>query len=376
MKNNIRICHVTSVHQRTDPRIGKFCTSLTEAGYEVVLLCVDQLADEQIGNLQIKSVKYKPKNKLHRILFSAKHLVDEALKIDADIYHVHDPELLPMITKLIKQGKKVIYDSHEDFPQQIKEKSFIPIGFKNFASLLAKYYLRKCLKKVDAVISVTPHIVEKLQKLNKNAYLITNYPKLPEKINEFDIDNFCHRKNQICYAGTVYKFSNQEFIIKALENVQQNITYKIVGFIDEKLKSSLAVLKGWEKVNYHNRVPKKELELIYSESTIGVIIYDYCNEVGGKIGTLGSNKIFEYMLEGLPIICTDFEVWKGFVNRYNCGICVAPHNEKAIQNAIEFLIENKEEAYQMGQNGKRAVLEEFNWNTQQQVYLELVKKIL
>ena len=101
---------------------------------------------------------------------------------------------------------------------------------------------------------------------------------------------------------------------------------------------------------------------------------DYKLNLGYRRGTYAVNKIFEYMEAGLPIICTDYDLWKEIVDKYDCGICVEPNNAKQIEEAIQFLISNKEKAYQMGQNGRKAVLLEYNWNTQEKEYLRIFRK--
>ena len=83
------------------------------------------------------------------------------------------------------------------------------------------------------------------------------------------------------------------------------------------------------------------------------------------------------MLEGLPVICTDFELWKKLIiDKYKCGICVNPKSEKEISEAIIYLAENKEEAYEMGQRGRDAVLSEFNWESQAQKYINIFNELL
>jgi len=80
------------------------------------------------------------------------------------------------------------------------------------------------------------------------------------------------------------------------------------------------------------------------------------------------------MEAGLPIICTDFDLWKEIIDKYNCGIYVQPNDIEGIKNAICYLINNKKEAYEMGQNGRKAVLLEYNWETQEKEYLKIFKK--
>ena len=119
----IKVCHMTTVHDRYDSRIlKKECVSLANAGYDVTLLVADNLPDENFKNVKISSIDFSPKNRLDRILNSKKQMLKKALLINADVYHFHDPELIPVGLSLKKKNKKVIYDSHEDYPNDIKEK--------------------------------------------------------------------------------------------------------------------------------------------------------------------------------------------------------------------------------------------------------------
>ena len=72
-------------------------------------------------------------------------------------------------------------------------------------------------------------------------------------------------------------------------------------------------------------------------------------------------KIFEYMALGLPVITSDFPLYKKIIREAECGFCVNPENSTEIANAIEYLIIHPEEARQMGQNGKRAVEKNYDW---------------
>jgi glycosyltransferase involved in cell wall biosynthesis len=90
---------------------------------------------------------------------------------------------------------------------------------------------------------------------------------------------------------------------------------------------------------------------------------------------MSNNKLFEYLLFGLPVICTDFFYWKEIVENNNCGICVNPNDVHAITNAIKYLIENPNIAYEMGQNGRKVVLEKYNWTVEESKLLNIYKKI-
>lgn len=372
----INICHLTSVHKRYDTRIfQKQCIALAKENIKVVLLCVDEFENEIINKVQIKSISIKHRNAIGRILKAQSKLYCAALEIDAVIYHIHDPELIPLGLKLKRKGKKVIYDSHEDLPRQILEKQWIPKLFRKALSIISEIYLKKTLPNFDAVLTVSPHIADNIRKITNNVSVVTNYPILENDYIDFSYDEYCMRRNQVVYSGTVYTYSQQEFILKALEKVD-NVNYCMVGVIEEHYKNKLSNYSGWLKTTFIDKVPKIDLLNIYNESTIGIVIFDYTPNVGFKQGTLGNNKIFEYMLAGLPIICTDFVVWREIVDKYNCGIYVNAHSIKEISNALNYLFENKQIAYEMGQNGRKAVIQEYNWGSQEKKLVEVYNRIV
>lgn len=368
MKN--KICQLTSVHARYDTRIfQKISTSLADLNKDVFLIVADGKGNEVKNKINIFDIGLE-QGRIKRILFTSKRILKKAIELDCEIYHFHDPELFSIAIKLKKLGKKVIFDSHEYLPGQIMDKEYLPKVFRKFISFLIRKYYNVNIKKLDAVFTVTPHIIKQLNKNSDNVFLLTNYPIISNEYNNFSKEEYFLRENAIFYAGTIYPTSQQDIIIKAIENIDK-IKYSLVGNIDDKHKQKLSELPAWEKVNLISFVPKTELDKIANNVTIGMAIFDYIPNLGYKIGSLGVNKIFEYMFYGLPIICTDFELWKDIINKYNCGICVNPNNVSEISEAIKYLISNKEEAYKMGQNGRAAVIKEFNWSAQEKKLFEI-----
>lgn len=373
MENKIKVCHVISGYYRNDPRIfQRQCKSLVNGGFEVCILTNDGQPNKVIEGIKVYATDKYWKNRIKVLLFANSQFLKKAIEVNADIYQLHSPELLSLGLKLKKLGKIVIYDSHEDLPSHIHEKEWIPVIFRKPISIFINFYINRVLKNYNEIISPHHHVVEKLELINANTTLITNFAKVGSSIN-FDLSHYLNRQNSICYSGTVYLSSNQEFILEAISNIN-NLKYQIVGFIDENYKEQLSERKGFEKLQFLGRIPFEELDDFYSKSLIGMVIMDYRLNLGYRRGTYAVNKIFEYMQAGLPIICTDYDLWKEIVDKYDCGICVEPHNAKQIEEAIQFLISNKEKAYQMGQNGRKAVLQEYNWSTQEKEYLRIFKK--
>jgi glycosyltransferase involved in cell wall biosynthesis len=88
------------------------------------------------------------------------------------------------------------------------------------------------------------------------------------------------------------------------------------------------------------------------------------------------NKLFEYMAAGLPVIASDFPLWRQIVTEADCGICVDPTDSDQIANAITELMSNPARRLEMGRNGIRAVLSLYNWSTEEQKLIGLYASTL
>ena len=86
-------------------------------------------------------------------------------------------------------------------------------------------------------------------------------------------------------------------------------------------------------------------------------------------------KLFEYMAVGIPVIASDFPLWRTIVDGANCGILVDPMKPEQIAKAIDWLLDNPREARKMGERGRRAVLERYNWSLEEKKLIELYDKL-
>ena len=370
-ENQPLVCHVTTVHQRHDVRIfHKECRSLANNGYNVVLLVNDTLANEALDGVNIFSTHFKPKNRLDRMITSTRLIKAQIKQVNAQLYHFHDPELLPIAAWTKRQGKTVIFDFHEDVSQQILYKHWIPKALRQLIASLYRAYEDNLIGKFDGVISVTPKIVERLKAKNNNAVMVTNYPIL--KVNR--VDASIPKENVVCFAGGVVPQWNHHTILEAIEPLT-DVRYELAGKSEAGYLEELIRHPAWSKVTYLGKIPHEAVNHLYAKSKIGLALLSFETQVGGE-GTLGNTKVFEFMEAGLPIICSNNTIWTDMVNKYHCGILVDPSDVTALREAIRTYLDHPQEARQAGLNGRQAVEAEYNWATQEAYLLSLYASLI
>lgn len=366
-----KVCYLTSKRVDDIRVFYKESISLVKYGYDVCI--VAQNTENTIkSGIEIRSVSTKRNDFFYRNFLLPRLLYKEALKINADIYHFHDPGLLPYIKKLKKNKKKIIVDFFEDHPTLLFEKKNIPqFIIKSLSVLYSLYEKRKC-RYADGIICCYHWTYDRLKTACNNIQLVFNFPIIKNTLQP-------HLFNQgkscvLCYTGLISHIWNIENLIKTLPKT--NTTLNLAGNVSENYFKSISSLEGWAKVRFMGMLPKKELkQLVFDHSDIGIALLGYIPLCKGKVGNMSNNKMFEYMMEGLPIICTDFTLWKEIVEQNNCGICVNPYNIEEIAHAINYLATHKDVAEEMGKNGQKIIMDEYNWSTQEIKLLEVYKSL-
>ena len=359
-----KICHLSTVHKRYDTRIFiKECISLVEEGYEVHLIVADDLGEENKDGVIIHNIG-RPKGKIGRMLFFSRKLFKKAIAINADIYHFHDPELIFVGGKLIKKGKKVVYDVHEDVPRQIFTKPYLPKFLMLVVSSLVEKLENRMARKFSFIITATPHIKNRFLKVNKRTEVVHNYPRLSEY--EEIATPWEKKEETVCYIGGIYEVRGIYENIEALAQLHRKMILAGI-FQPKEFQKKCESSKGWQYVDFVGFVNRKEMASILARSKAGLVTL---HATVNYIDSLPV-KMFEYMASGIPVIASNFELWKTIVEGSQCGICVDPKNISEIANAIKSILDNDELSKQMGKNGKQAVLKKYNWDLEKKTLFEV-----
>jgi glycosyltransferase involved in cell wall biosynthesis len=386
----IKICHLTSVHRVYDIRIFyKECQSLAKAGYEVVLIARHDKSET------IEEVDVVPcpvfKNRLARVLLAPVRMFFLALKQEAKIYHFHDPELIVtgLLLRLFTRAK-VIYDIHEDYKTSIRQKHYLPRWLAAAAANFFGFFETTATKFFKLVLAEKYY-----EKRFPNGTYVLNYPVLEtERWKESTFGKDAVRSqagfdrplpggsvpgnSHLLYTGTMSE-DRGALLHAEMLNYLKDVDIYMVGFCRKSLAQQLRQIAGKEQARLHLEgeeefVHPARIQYYYQKGKwlAGLAVFPPTAHYIYKELT----KFFEYMFAGIPVICSDFPVWRELVEITNAGLLVDPFDRKAITNAVEYLKTHPGEAIKMGENGTRAVLERYNWDLEEKKLLGLYKQIL
>ncbi len=372
----MKVCILTSVHDCRDPRIFyKEAMSLARAGYNVSLLASNCETHERNG-IKIIGVGYW-RSRWIRIVKIVPLILWKSIQIKADIYHIHDPELLIIVPILKLLGARVIYDVHEDFARDIRYKTYILSGLRYPLSIILRTIERVLSKLCYKVIAeryykeIYPDAIEVLNYsvLNRISSGRSNYDRL-------DLDNsYCW----YLYTGNITEDRGALTSLRLLQlNSRSGVAY--IG------KCHSDVARKIRRYAEENNINENRIKIIGEDQYLdseeitwhgmtgrwvaGIALFPALDYLKRKELT----KFYEYMELGLPILANNFPVWRKLIEGNRAGYVVNLDDSDEIRRIMKVLEADYEE------KGRRTdltelVREKFCWSKQERNLLSLYNGI-
>lgn len=367
------ICHISTVHLALDTRIFyRYCQTLKDS-FEVSLIACHP-KKETIRGVEI--IPYKRyKNRIFRTLFSWLLVLPKCLKQKADLYHLHDPELIPLAIILKTMGKKVVYDIHENIAQDIFDKDWIK--FKSFWYALYNLIERPVLKRSPIILAEKSYL-DRYSSLARDVTVIYNYCDI-EFFEPLYKPYQLRDPHKLFYSGILLLNRGILEIAEALylANLEgKRYEFHCVAELYTQVSEALTALPYWneikDQITFYGRLSLEKSYEVAKQCGIGLCIIHPMNNSIKSYPT----KLFEYMAVGLPSISSNFPLYKSVLEHNNCGITVNPNNAKELSKAIINLTANSSLLETFSKNGKKAVALRYNWKTEAVKLMNTYQRIL
>jgi glycosyltransferase involved in cell wall biosynthesis len=352
----LKIRHLTTVHDVDDSRIlRRECKSLAEAGYDVALVAGRAPRDDLVG-VRIVGVG-AARNRLDRALRAAWRVYRAARRERADIYQFHDPELLWVGLALKLHGHRVVYDVHEDVPKQILNKFWLPRWVRRPVAVAVRLVEHLASSVFDAVVVANPATATRFPA--GKTVVVQNFPELTLARGGESELGFEERPFAFAYTGGLSEAQGVREVVATAAALGPDMPAVLAGsFDDDSLEAQLRATPAWRSVCYLGRLPQPQVMAAIRSARSGVAL----NRKVSNYFDAYSTKMFEYMACGIPVICSDFPHWVQVVDDADCGIAVDPADPAAVAAAIHKVTADPDEARRLGGNGRRAVVERYNWD--------------
>lgn len=371
----LRAVHLTTVHPRTDTRI-RLKEVATLAGVwpgEVALFVQDGKGDETDARdgFIIHDTGAPQRTRLRRMTVGAWRMYRAVRRARPRVAHFHDPELLPWAVLLRLSGIRIVYDVHEDVPLQILGKFWIPKPLRRpvaGAVWLAEAIAARAFSRIAAA---SPAIACRFPP--RKTVLVQNFPILTE-LHAASPVPFAQRPPHLAYIGGVTAERGAEEMTDSLPLIPErlNARLQLAGiFTPPALEARLRGRPGWHRIDVLGWQSRPQVADLLGRVRVGVVTFlARPNHIAAQ-----PNKLFEYMSAGLPVIASDFPLWRRIVGDAGCGLLVDPADPDAIAAAAARLLDDPAEAEAMGRRGREAVERRYNWNNEAARLIEMYKEL-
>ncbi|MDZ7338790.1 MAG: glycosyltransferase family 4 protein [candidate division KSB1 bacterium] len=375
----LTVCHFTTVHRPFDVRVfHREACGLARAGYRVILLAHADFAERTEQGVVVRGVP-RPRNRLQRLMHVAR-FVRLAIAQHADVYHFHDPELLPggVLIKWLYR-RPVIYDCHENFPETAFERVWYPAFLRPFLAKAIGILEPLMARRLDAVVCVVPDQEERFRSKGCRTVLVRNFPRLEPFDKAFQAA--LPKENRIIYLGGLTAVKGTRMLVdimRELRRLHPEVRLVALGSFNEaKVKAD--VLRYVEQeglseaIRFIDQRPHEEVPNELVRSRVALVPWQRNEQT---LRMFFPNKVFEYMACGLPIVASDLPSLRALLENGRCGLLVAPDDPRAHAEAIAYLLDHPHVARRMGLRGRKLVHSRYRWENEEKHLLDLYRDLL
>ena len=372
------IAHITSVHPRADTRIrireaGALASGL---GRAVALFVQDGKGDsvEAGGMIRIIDTGPPPAGRPARMTLGVLRLWRAVRRSRPLVVHFHDPELIPLGLVLKCFGYRVVYDVHEDLPRQVLTKYWLPAVARRPVSRAMSACEWLAARIFDAIVPAEPKIAGRFP--SHKTTLVQNFPIPDELVTTASIP-YRERPPHFAYIGGISVIRGVNEMIRATSLTSgkdgQEARLCLAGaFQPPGLPDEVRAAPGWGRVDFHGWADRRQVAGFLGSVRAGLAVL----HPTPKYQDAWPTKMFEYMSVGLPVIVSDFPLWRGIVEDAGCGLLADPLDPRAIAGAMQWILDHPDEAEAMGRRGRAAVEKHYNWETEAEKLVALYNKLL
>ena len=365
-----RVAHVTTVHHSFDPRIFyKQLASLRDAGFDAHLIAPHERS-ESVNGIPIHALPI-PSSRGARLALQPK-VFRMAGALDAALYQVHDPELLPLGFLLKRAtGARVVYDMHENYRSK---GALLGRGLRALERWAFRWVDHVLLAEESYRSIVEDHAVP-------HTY-IANYFRPIGDEDPVDAVEISETPTRLLYTGTLSDSRGLRTMVELAAEIQRTgrlETVELVGVChheDQRARAEERIRAERlddviERVGWDTYVPPSAMPPHYRRADVGLAL---CEPHPNHMGSL-LTKFYEYLHYGLPIICSDFPRWRRFVEQHECGAVVPPGEPGAVLDVLDAWQAHPERYRECAENA-RAAAPQYRWETMGERLVNLYRRLL
>jgi glycosyltransferase involved in cell wall biosynthesis len=360
--------HVAPGHVGLDTRVfHKEARTLVDAGWDVAVVSRHDRHEVCDGVTLIPVPR--PRNRLDRFLVLPFRLLWLCLRRPADVYHVHDFEALPVAVVLGLLGRRVVLDSHEDYPRAALDRPWIPRPLRWLAASLVRTAERLATIPLDAVISAEDVAAERFPA--QKTSVVRNHVLA----SEFPLDAGDAPRRGLVYVGdiTIDRGARQMVELAGRLHGSHGVRLTLAGrFSPPELRSELAALPGWDAVDDVGWLDRDRVQQALARAEVALVLLQPIRKyLEGALPV----KLLEYLAAGVPVVASDFLTIRGVLAPDRCGSLVDPTDVEAAQQAVTRLLDDPEEARAMGRRGAAAVRRRYSWEEEARTLLAVYERV-